>query len=96
MEEIAESIEDVRGGGRPISTRCEGAVAAMGGDLVIGDEEEPPMFRTGSETLRGVAFVSCNGRPYLMENQQAVLKGYMITVIHYLEWLSVVNGFADW
>jgi hypothetical protein len=71
MEEIAESIEDVRGGGRPISTRCAGAVAAMVGDLVVGEVEEPPMFRTGSETLRGVAFVSCKGRPYLIESQQA-------------------------
>jgi hypothetical protein len=58
-DEIAESIEDVRGGARVISILCAGATAAIG---------EPPDgfdFTTGSETLREAAFESWRGRGYL-------------------------------
>ena len=64
--DIAESIDEVLGGALPISARWCGAVAAMG-CLVLVDE--PPggfEFRTGSETLLGVPFVSCRGRSDLL------------------------------
>lgn len=60
-EEIAESIDDVRGGPRAISTRCAEAIGRV-------LEEEPPggfEIRTGSETLLEGPFVSCIGRGYL-------------------------------
>jgi hypothetical protein len=53
MEEMAESIDEVRGGPRAISIRCGGAVAAMGGRLSVGDESPPALeVAMGSETLR--------------------------------------------
>jgi hypothetical protein len=61
-EDIAESIEDVRGGARPISTRCGGAVATMGGRVVCGEPPEDFEIRRESETLRRVAFESIEGR----------------------------------
>ena len=64
-DDIAESIEDVRGAFRAMSTRCCGAVAAIGGRVLVGEPPEGLEVRTGSETLRGVAFVSFRGRPYL-------------------------------
>lgn len=67
IEEIAESIEEVRGGCRPISIRCAGVVDVIAGGLSVG-EVEPTFARIGVETLRIGAFevVSCNGRPYLL------------------------------
>lgn len=49
--DIAESIDDVRGGPRVISTRCGGAVVAMGGRMSADDT--PPGFaiERGAETL---------------------------------------------
>jgi hypothetical protein len=57
-EDIAESMEEVRGGARAISTRCWGAVAAIGGRVLVGEPPEGLEVRTGSETLREAAFVS--------------------------------------
>jgi len=66
MEEMAESIDDVRGGLRAISTRCEGALAAMGGVVLVGDESAPGLeFRIGSEKLRKEAFDWLAGFPVL-------------------------------
>ena len=56
--EIAESIEDVLGGARPISTRCFGAVPAIGGRVLAGEPPEGFEFRTGSDTLRELPFAS--------------------------------------
>jgi hypothetical protein len=56
--EIAESMEDVLGGARPISTLCCGAVAAIGRLVLVGEPPDGFEFRTGSDTLRGVPFVS--------------------------------------
>jgi len=54
---MAESMEEVRGGPRAISTRCGGAVAAMGGRVPVGDVFPPPLeVWRGSETLRWGAF----------------------------------------
>lgn len=64
-DEIAESMEDVLGGARPISARCAGVAAAMVGRVPV---EKPPgglEFRTGSDTLRVASFVSLTGRAYL-------------------------------
>jgi hypothetical protein len=54
---MAESMDDVRGGPRAISTRCGGAVAAMGGRVLVGDVFPPPLeVWRGSETLWWRAF----------------------------------------
>jgi hypothetical protein len=63
--DIAESIDDVLGGALPISTRCCGAVAAIGGRILVGEPPEGFEFRIGSDTLREVPFVSLGVRPYL-------------------------------
>lgn len=54
---MAESIEDVLGGARPISARCLGAVAAIGGRELVGDPPRGREVKIGSDTLREVAFV---------------------------------------
>lgn len=64
-DEIAESIEDVRGGARVISTLCAGATAAIGGRVPVGEPPDGFDFTTGSETLREAAFESWRGRGYL-------------------------------
>jgi hypothetical protein len=59
MDEMAESIDEVRGGPRAISIRCGGAVAAMGGRVPVGDVSPPAWeVRMGSETLRKEPFVA--------------------------------------
>lgn len=70
IEEMAESIEDVLGGARPISARCAGVVAAIAGRVPV--EEKPPgalEIRTGSDTLRVASFVSLTGRAYLHKSE---------------------------
>jgi hypothetical protein len=58
IEEIAESIDEVRGGPRAMSIRCGGAVAAIGGRVPVGDESPPALeVAMGSETLRKGPFV---------------------------------------
>jgi hypothetical protein len=57
MDEMAESMEDVRGGGRARSIRGWVAVAAIGGCVVVDEPAEGLAMGTGSETLRGVPFV---------------------------------------
>jgi hypothetical protein len=64
-DEIAESIDDVRGGARAISTLCAGATAAIGGRVPSGEPPDGFDVRTGSETLREAAFDSWGGRVYL-------------------------------
>jgi hypothetical protein len=64
-EDIAESIDDVRGGARAISTLCAGATAAIDGRVPGGEPPDGFEFTTGSETLREVAFESWEGREYL-------------------------------
>lgn len=68
--DIAESIEDVRGGARPISTRCCGAVAAIG-RVLVGEPSVGFEFRIGSDTLRELPFVSYSGRSYLLLPQMS-------------------------
>lgn len=65
-DDIAESIDEVRGGARPISTRCGGAVGAIVG-LVLLEDDAPGGFEvtTGSDTFRGATFDSLGGREYL-------------------------------
>jgi len=69
--EIAESIEDVRGAARPMSTLCCGAVAAIGRRVPVGELGEVGEVlddfaaKTESETLREEPYTSCKGRPYL-------------------------------
>ena len=55
MEDMAESIEDVRAGPLPISTRCGGAVAAIGGFVLVGEPAGGLETARGSETLREVS-----------------------------------------
>lgn len=57
MEDRAESIDDVRGAARPISTRCDGAEAAINGGVLVGESPKGLAVRIGSETLREVPFV---------------------------------------
>lgn len=58
-DDIAESIDEVRGAALAISTRCLGAVAAMGGGRVlVGEPPEGLEVRRGSDTLLCEAFVS--------------------------------------
>jgi len=54
MFDIAESIEDVRGACPAMSTRCWGAVAAIGLRVVVGEPPGAVEVRTESETLREV------------------------------------------
>lgn len=63
--DIAESIEDVLGGARPISARCLGAVAAIGGRELVGDPPGGREVKTESETLREAAFVDLEECSYL-------------------------------
>jgi len=65
IDEIAESIEDVRGGARVISTLCAGATAAIGGRVPVSEPPGGFDFTIGSETLREAAFESWIGRGYL-------------------------------
>lgn len=65
IDEIAESIDDVRGAFRPISTRCCGALAGMDGLGLVGELSESFGFRGGSDALRRAPFVSRVGRGYL-------------------------------
>ena len=69
-EDIAESIDDCRGAARPISTRCGGAVAAMGSRESVGEPLEGSEVRTGSETLREVPFVLYWGLSYLQNRHK--------------------------
>lgn len=62
IDEIAESMEDVRGGPLAISARCAGTFDAMAGLAMLGESPEGVGFNTGSETLRDVSFVSNTGR----------------------------------
>jgi hypothetical protein len=64
-DEIAESIEDVRGGARAISALCAGATAAIDGRVPGGEPPDGFEFTTGSETLREAPFESWRGRGYL-------------------------------
>ena len=64
-DEMAESIDDVRGGARAISTLCAGATAAIGGRVPSGEPPDGFDVMTGSETLRDAAFESWSGREYL-------------------------------
>ena len=64
-DEIAESIDDVRGGARAISALCAGATAAIGGRVPGGEPPDGFEFTTGSETLREGTFESWRGRVYL-------------------------------
>jgi hypothetical protein len=61
-EEIAESIEEVRGGALAIAPRPAGALDAIVGRVLGGESPgKSPVdleFRMGSETLREVALVS--------------------------------------
>ena len=78
-EDIAESMEDVLGGPRPISIRCLGAVAAIGGRVVVvGEPPEGFEVRTGSETLREGPFVSWTGRLYLNEESASCIAQALI------------------
>jgi hypothetical protein len=64
-EEIAESIDEVRRGGRAVSAgQCCGGIAAIGDRVLVGELSESGGFTTESEKLRGVTFVS-RGRGYL-------------------------------
>ena len=65
MEEIAESIEDVRGGPLAISARW-GAADAICDREVVEEPAEDLDFRRGSEALRVVPFVSLDRRLGLM------------------------------
>ncbi len=65
-DDIAESIDDVRGAARAISIRCLGAVAAIGGRVLVGEPPGGFEVRTGSETLLEEAFVSFIGRGNLL------------------------------
>lgn len=66
MEEIAESIEDVRGLPRAISALCDDGIVFAGGrelfeELVVGLR-----MVTESETLREPLVVSLTGPPFLL------------------------------
>lgn len=58
IEDIAESIEEVRGGPLAISALCLGAVAAIGTRVLTGDFPEDFVFTTESDTLREDVFES--------------------------------------
>lgn len=58
IDDIAESIEDVRGGPLVISARYIADFDAMTDDVLLCELTEGVDFRTGSETLRDEPFVS--------------------------------------
>jgi hypothetical protein len=64
-DEMAESIDEVRGGPRATSGRYDGALEAIVGRELVGEPPGGFEFRMGSETLREVAFVSADERLYL-------------------------------
>jgi hypothetical protein len=66
MEEIAESIEDVRGLPRAISALWDGGIVFAGGRELFDELVVGLRIVTESETLREPLVVSLKGSPFLL------------------------------
>lgn len=69
-DEIAESMEEVRGGALAVSARCAAELEAIVGrvlvGVLVGGPPEGFEFRAGSDTLREAPLVSKIGWLYLL------------------------------
>lgn len=65
IEEIAESMEDVRGLPRAISARCEDAIALVGGRELFNEFVIGLSIVTESDTLLELVGISFSGPPFL-------------------------------